>query len=365
MQSQPPTLLCSYSYDPLDRLTSHTLPESAERQRFYCKNRLTTEIQGAIKHSIVQHDDLLLAQHRVEDKVLDTTLLATDQQRSVLRTLKADHLPHPIAYSPYGHRDPENGLLSLLGFNGERPDPVTGHYLLGNGYRAFNPVLMRFNSSDSLSPFGKGGLNSYAYCLGDPINLYDPNGSFVIALNLLPKAVNRFAKYLSKRINPIKRNKPRKQSFKIEEKVDYKDYPDEGFWTENIHVTTTNKANGETTSHLRFVKGHSDTTTVSQQGKSRTYKNELNLRELSYSNIPGAQLNNAIHQPHFKIISPEIDLLNLENHRNPFYSDRSMDNLTREMEIRKHVRRITDEKALQGKLNGVRSSKVVDEIRGS
>jgi RHS repeat-associated protein len=67
-------------------------------------------------------------------------------------------------------------LLSLLGFNGERPDPVTGHYLLGNGYRAFNPVLLRFNSPDSWSPFGEGGLNSYAYCLGDPINRYDPDG---------------------------------------------------------------------------------------------------------------------------------------------------------------------------------------------
>ncbi|EGH35731.1 hypothetical protein PSYJA_44541, partial [Pseudomonas syringae pv. japonica str. M301072] len=38
---------------------------------------------------------------------------------------------------------------------------MTGHYLLGNGYRAFNPVLMRFNSPDSLSPFGEGGVNAY------------------------------------------------------------------------------------------------------------------------------------------------------------------------------------------------------------
>uniref|UniRef100_UPI00214B5855 RHS repeat-associated core domain-containing protein n=1 Tax=Pseudomonas sp. UMAB-08 TaxID=1365375 RepID=UPI00214B5855 len=60
--------------------------------------------------------------------------------------------------------------------NGEPPDPVTGHYLLGNGYRAFNPVLMRFNSPDSLSPFGEGGLNGYAYCGGDPVNYRDPTG---------------------------------------------------------------------------------------------------------------------------------------------------------------------------------------------
>ncbi|VVM71564.1 RHS repeat-associated core domain-containing protein [Pseudomonas fluorescens] len=192
MQSQPTTLLCRYGYDPLDRLTSHTLSQTPERLRFYCKSRLTTEIQGAIKHSIVQHDDLLLAQQHVEGKAFDTTLLITDQQRSVLQTLKPDHPPQPLAYSPYGHLPAENGLLSLLGFNGERPDPMTGHYLLGNGYRAFNPALMRFNSPDSLSPFGKGGLNAYTYCLGDPINLEDPTGHSV--LMRWPEIIHRVIK---------------------------------------------------------------------------------------------------------------------------------------------------------------------------
>jgi len=65
--------------------------------------------------------------------------------------------PDPIAYLPYGQRLAESGLLSLLGFDGERPDPVTGCYLLGNGYRAFNPALMRFNIPDSCSPFGRVG----------------------------------------------------------------------------------------------------------------------------------------------------------------------------------------------------------------
>jgi len=74
-----------------------------------------------------------------------TTLLVTDQQQSVLNTLDGNE-PRSIAYTPYGHRSPENGLLSLLGFNGEPPDALTEHYHLGNGYRQFNPVLMRSNS---------------------------------------------------------------------------------------------------------------------------------------------------------------------------------------------------------------------------
>lgn len=107
-----------------------------------------------------------------------TTLLATDRQRSVLSTIKANQTLQAVTYSPYGHRPAASWLLNLLGFNGELADPMTGHYLLGNGYRAFNPVLMRFNCPDNLSPFGKGGLNSYIYCLGDPVNAYDPTGHF-------------------------------------------------------------------------------------------------------------------------------------------------------------------------------------------
>ncbi|WP_247255641.1 RHS repeat-associated core domain-containing protein [Pseudomonas moorei] len=175
-QSKQPWLI-RYHYDPLDQMTSHTVSDTPARLRFYRKNRLTTEIQGAVGYSIVQHDDLLLAQQQHQQNAHDTTLLATDLQRSPLHTLKKNAQPQPIAYSPYGHRSVVSALLSLLGFNGERLDPVTGHYILGN-YRAFNPVLMRFNSPDSLSPFGKGGVNSYAYCLGDPISGADPSGHF-------------------------------------------------------------------------------------------------------------------------------------------------------------------------------------------
>ena len=161
-----------YHYDPLDRLI-----QTAGIQRFYHQSRITTEIEGTQSYSVFQHDGQLLAQRRHDRTKDECHLLGTDLQQSVLHAVGADK-HHSMAYNAYGHRPVENGLISLLGFNGERAAPVTGHYLLGNGYRAFNPVMMRFNSPDSWSPFGRGGINSYGYCGGEPINRVDRNGHF-------------------------------------------------------------------------------------------------------------------------------------------------------------------------------------------
>lgn len=163
---------CHYRYDPLDRLAQRTSSTPDTAQQFYQANRLTTEIATARQRTVFATDQHLLAQTNRSAAGEHIDLIATDQQDSVLTAIgtvqKID-----IAYSPYGHRQ-DPGVLP--GFTGREPDPLTGHYLLGNGYRAYNPVLMRFNSPDSLSPFGEGGLNAYTYCAGDPVNRSDPTG---------------------------------------------------------------------------------------------------------------------------------------------------------------------------------------------
>ncbi len=181
-----PRLLCRYHYDPLDRIAGLATTSDAETRLFYQKSRLATQIQAGMQHSILQVDDHLLAQTSHSGKAAEIALLAADGLRSVVHVVGSGQ-HQAQAYTAYGYQAPTSGLHSLLGFAGERPDPVTGHYLLGNGYRAFNPVLMRFNSPDRLSPFGEGGVNAYAYCQGDPVNFNDSTGRMPLPFKALGK----------------------------------------------------------------------------------------------------------------------------------------------------------------------------------
>lgn len=82
--------------------------------------------------------------------------------------------PEHLVYTVYGFCPRLE--FSIIGFNGQWFDPVTKCSHLGNGHRILSATLARFLSPDSLSPFGIGGLNSYAYCRGDPVNLIDTTG---------------------------------------------------------------------------------------------------------------------------------------------------------------------------------------------
>ena len=175
MSKKKKTQIHSYAYDPLDR---HVISQGANAdntQLFYCRDRVATEHRGNVGLRIFECEEAVLSYQVHQNGTPKALLIAGEENRSTLTVLNNSQ-QHSIAYTPYGHHLQEADTPQLLGFNGERFDPFTGYYLLGNGYRAFNPVLMRFNSPDSWSPFGKGGINAYAYCEGDPVNRVDPTG---------------------------------------------------------------------------------------------------------------------------------------------------------------------------------------------
>ncbi|MFJ4457205.1 RHS repeat-associated core domain-containing protein [Pseudomonas sp. NPDC089392] len=102
-------------------------------------------------------------------------------------------------YTPYGYRSTKTAPAGALGFNGQFFHAALEGYALGNGHRIYNPRLMRFISPDTLSPFLKGGINAYAYCLNDPVNGQDPNGKWTFFKNavqtmsrLVTQAASRF-----------------------------------------------------------------------------------------------------------------------------------------------------------------------------
>ncbi|ANN67452.1 hypothetical protein BAU06_15110 [Bordetella bronchialis] len=49
---------------------------------------------------------------------------------------------------------------------------------------------MRFNAPDFYSPFGPGGINSYAYCAADPVNRIDPSGHMLALLHGMEDAAS-------------------------------------------------------------------------------------------------------------------------------------------------------------------------------
>jgi len=102
-----------------------------------------------------------------------SSLLMTDRQRSAVMGLSTAGAA-ARSYAPYGYVSSSAGPFTA--FAGERHDRHTGCYHLGRGARLYSPTLMRFLSPDRLSPFGRGGINVYAYCAGDPVNHVDPTG---------------------------------------------------------------------------------------------------------------------------------------------------------------------------------------------
>ncbi len=122
------------------------MPAPGQQLFFYSPEGFCLVKQGVTGYSaLFRAAGQALAQHgegRVE-------FGAADHHGSVLRLLGRD-APCVMAYTAHGHVGADS-CKSLLRFNGQRKETVTGHYLLGDGYRAFTPVLMRFVAPDSLS----------------------------------------------------------------------------------------------------------------------------------------------------------------------------------------------------------------------
>ena len=112
----------------------------------------------------------------------------------------------PLSYTAYGKlwARPD----ACLGYNGEWKDEILQSYSLGQGHRYYSPALMRFLSPDALSPFGQGGVNTYCYCLGDPVNRHDPSGRISIIKLMMPWRKTGLTQFLKQHGIPKEPLKP-------------------------------------------------------------------------------------------------------------------------------------------------------------
>lgn len=134
--------------------------------------------------------------------VHDRQFLLTDKANSLMSSI-SNGLVVDSAYTAYGYMPESSCFRSFIGFNGQIREPLYDGYALGNGVRLYLPVLMRFASPDSTSPFGEGGPNSYAYCLGDPVNRVDPSGQTSIFQGVKSLFYKKLSKFRIRRASPV------------------------------------------------------------------------------------------------------------------------------------------------------------------
>ncbi|MNJ41332.1 tRNA nuclease WapA precursor [compost metagenome] len=163
---------CDYGYDPSGNLSDRILDGSLTRS-FFSAGQVTHEQSGDEVLQPISDGGGLIALNSITAGVRQrTTLLGCDAQGSV--RLEADDSVRSRHYSTHG-AEQEEAANGPYGYTGERREPLSGWYIPA-GYRPYDPIIMGFISPDSESPFGRGGINPYAYCAGDPVNRIDPDG---------------------------------------------------------------------------------------------------------------------------------------------------------------------------------------------
>jgi RHS repeat-associated protein len=169
----------SYVYDAHNRLSSQTV-DGKVSDFYYTANALVNVVQGNDSRRLLRSPAGCTSHYGPGGVWLNVV----DPAGSVLATTQGPAqggTTETYGYSAYGEDQP-GPRSSTLGYSGQYHDQLTPGYQLGNGYRAYLPALMRFTGPDSLSPFGAGGINAYAYGGEDPVNHVDPSGHFSLDL---------------------------------------------------------------------------------------------------------------------------------------------------------------------------------------
>jgi len=166
-----PGILATFQYDPLNRRSERKVNGSTTTYLYDGKQAIG-EVRAGATTSLLTGLTIDEAIARYTSIGRQTTQL-TDQLGSVIRQITAaGTTQNTTSYSPYGEAttsgDDQGNSTEYTG----RENDDTGLYF----YRAryYDPEVKRFVSED---PIGlAGGINIYAYVLGNPLSYTDPDG---------------------------------------------------------------------------------------------------------------------------------------------------------------------------------------------
>jgi RHS repeat-associated protein len=177
----------SYAYGPTGIRTSVTSGGSSTSYLWDLSGNQVAELTGG-SVSATELTGLGVDRTLVRTDANGSRSQLTDRLGSVLATTDATGaVKSQFGYTPFGEQAASGeSVAGAPGFTGRTASAATG--LQYNRDRYYNPTLGRFISQD---PIGQnGGLNTYAYAGGDPVNVTDPSGdagvlAAAIALGLL------------------------------------------------------------------------------------------------------------------------------------------------------------------------------------
>jgi len=167
--------LYRYRYDGHNDLVGIRHGQATEMLRRYQGYRVSSTREDDLLTQYLYAGDRPLGLQRPA-QAADNRLFMTDAANSVVGECSGDEL-RDTQYTAYGETPDNDALVGLLGFNGEARERALGWSLLGRGYRAYNPRLMRFHTPDAAAP-EDAGINPYVYCGGNPVNWHDPSGHY-------------------------------------------------------------------------------------------------------------------------------------------------------------------------------------------
>lgn len=206
----PDNIATTYLYNGIGLRTSKTTRE--ETRGFYYNNGSIVLETGNDGQTLATNTrGLRLISRETES---DTMYYLHNTRGDVVKLTDATgNIIIDYTYDPFGNgKEVDSNKFGMNGFNpqplaeidnpfrysGEYFDSETGNYYLRARY--YDPAIQRFITEDSYKgqstkPFT---LNSYSYCMNDPINHVDPSGNSFNKINFQVKAMTWLTSLLSR-----------------------------------------------------------------------------------------------------------------------------------------------------------------------